>query len=145
MLAAALSLAAGVLHFSVVPEYLRQWWGYGFFFINAALVQLVYGLLLMVRPWEYDDTTGARNSHTRYNRPIYLLGAAGNFGLITLYVITRVLGIPLIGPAAGRVEPVTPLGGAVALTEAVLVGALLILARRSRLAAAGSDADRRLA
>jgi hypothetical protein len=130
VLAAGLSLAAGVVHFTVVPEHLSEWWGYGFFFTIVALAQLTYGLLLFIRPWAYAEDGGFRSQPAAYTRRIYLAGAIGNLAVICLYLITRTVGIPFFGPGAGEVEPVTALDAAVTLTESVLLGVLLALARQ---------------
>jgi hypothetical protein len=37
---AALSLIAGLIHLWVVPEHFEEWWGYGVFFLVAALAQV---------------------------------------------------------------------------------------------------------
>ncbi len=126
-----LILAAGVVHGTVIPEYLSEWWGYGFFFMLAALAQLMYGLLLLMRPWAYGEDGGLRRQPAVYARPIYLAGAAGNLAVLCLYLVTRLAGIPFFGPGAGEVEPFTAPGIAVSLMEAVLAVALLALAWRS--------------
>ncbi len=135
VLAGALSLAVGIGHATVVPEHLSEWWGYGFFFMLAALGQITYGLLLFMRPWAYDDTGGIRDAASGegaiYARRIYLGGAAANLAIVGLYVITRTLGIPFFGPGAGQVEPVTALSLGVTVMEVVLALVLLALARRT--------------
>ncbi len=129
-LAGALSLAVGVAHGMVVPEYLGEWWGYGFFFLWAALAQIAYGLVLFLRPWAYDDTGGGREDPDAGARPVYRWGAFGNAAIIALYVVTRTAGIPLLGPGAGRAEPVTVLSLTVTLLETALVATLLLMAQR---------------
>jgi hypothetical protein len=89
-LAAALSLLAALIHLWVTPEHLEEWWGYGAFFLIAALAQGLYGAALLRWP----------------SRPLLLLGIGGNLAIIALYVVTRTAGIPLFGPHAGEVEAV---------------------------------------
>jgi hypothetical protein len=127
--AGSLSVAAGVAHGLVAPEHFREWWGYGLFFGLAAIGQVFYGALLLVAPWRYDDTGGLRTSPPARERAIYLAGAVGTSALIVLYALTRTVGVPLLGPEAGRIEPVTPLGVATKLLEAAAVVALLSLCR----------------
>ena len=113
----------------MVPQYLSEWWGYGFFFTLAALAQITYGLVLFMRPWAYDETGGSR-AGGGYAKAIYAAGACGNLAIIGLYIITRVVGVPFFGPAAGQVEPVTALSLTVTIIEAVLAGILIVMARR---------------
>lgn len=124
--AGSLSVAAGVAHGLVAPEHFREWWGYGLFFGLAAIAQVFYGGLLLLAPWRYDATGGLRPSTTRTDRTVYATGAVGMAALIVLYAVSRSVGIPLLGPEAGRIEPITPAGVATKLLEAA---ALVTLAR----------------
>ena len=126
--AVILSVAAGLIHGLNVREHLAEWWGYGFFFLFAAAVQFVYGLILIVQPWNYDETGGHRDGH-RYARRFYRSGVVVNFFLIALYLVTRTVGIPFLGPSAGQTEPFTPIGVATKLMEAGLVVVLVKLAK----------------
>ena len=125
---AGLSLAAGISHGLNVQEHLREWWGYGAFFLFAAAGQVFFGLILVVQPWRYDETGGLRNGD-RYARIVYLTGIVANCFFIALYVITRTVGIPFFGPQAGRLEPLTVLGLATKVLEASLVILLIALLR----------------
>ncbi len=86
--AAALSLVAALVHLWVMPEHFREWWGYGAFFLVSAVAQVLYVPLLLRRP----------------SRAILLLGVGGNLAIVSLYLLTRTVGIPLFGPHAGEVE-----------------------------------------
>ena len=87
-LAATLSLLAAISHLWAMPHHMREWWGYGAFFLAAAVAQGFYGAAL-----------------TRWSRPSLLLaGVAGNVSILALYLFTRTVGIPLFGPHAGEVE-----------------------------------------
>jgi len=86
--AAALSLVTALIHLWVMPEHFREWWGYGAFFLASALAQVLYVPLLLGRP----------------SRGILLLGVGGNLAIVSLYLLTRTVGIPLFGPHAGEVE-----------------------------------------
>ncbi len=88
--AAALSLVAALIHLWVAPEHFGEWWGYGAFFLVAAVAQLLYAPILLVRPV----------------RTVLLAGIAGNLAIVVLYLLTRTVGIPLLGPEAGKVEGV---------------------------------------
>lgn len=120
-----------MVHGLNVQEHLAEWWGYGFFFLFAAAAQFVYGLILIVQPWNYDETGGRRDGG-RYARHFYRAGIAVNTFLIVLYLITRTVGIPFLGPSAGETEPFTPVGVATKLIEAALVVVLARLIRRDR-------------
>ena len=128
--AAALSLAAGIVHGIATTEYWAWWWGYAAFFLYAALAQIVYGLVLIMQPWRYDETGGLRTSGASRARPVFVLGVVGNGLIILLYIITRTVGIPFFGPGAGLVLPVTPLSLVSKTIEVALVVYLVFLIRR---------------
>ena len=109
--AAALSLLAALVHLAVTPEHFEEWWGYGSFFLAAALVQALYAPLLLWRP----------------SRPLLLAGVLGNSAIVLLYLVTRTLGVPLLGPGAGEVEGVGALDACATASEVVLVGVLGVL------------------
>ncbi len=88
--AASLSLVAALIHLWVMPEHFEEWWGYGAFFLVAALAQALYAPLLLRWP----------------TRGVLLFGIAGNAAIASLYLLTRTVGIPLFGPEAGEVEGV---------------------------------------
>ena len=88
--AAALSVVAALIHLWVAPEHFEEWWGYGAFFLVAAVAQLVYAPILLLR----------------HARTVLLAGIAGNLAIVVLYLLTRTVGIPLLGPEAGEVEGV---------------------------------------
>jgi hypothetical protein len=111
---AALSLIAGLIHLWVTPEHFEEWWGYGTFFLVAAAAQVVYVPLLLRWP----------------TRMVLLSGIAGNSAIVLLYLLTRVVGIPLFGPEAGDVEDVGLADVCATASEAAIIialGALLLL------------------
>ena len=114
--AAALFLMAALIHLWTAPEHLGEWWGYGAFFPAASLGQGLYAASLLL-------LHGLGRS-----RSLFLLGAVGNLALVALYVVTRTVGIPLLGPHAGEVEGISPLGLAATASELALVVALGALA-----------------
>jgi len=80
-------LAHSVLnHLWVMPEHFGEWWGYGAFFLVAAVAQIGYVPLLLRWP----------------NQMVLMLGIAGNSAIILLYLLTREVGIPLFGPGRWR-------------------------------------------
>ncbi len=89
--AAALSLVAALIHLWVMPEHFREWWGYGAFFLVSAVAQALYVPLLLRWP----------------GRTILLLGVGGNLAIVSLYLLTRTVGIPFFGPHAGELEGVS--------------------------------------
>ncbi len=86
--AAALSLVAGLIHAWAMPEHYREWWGYGTFFLVVASAQVFLSDALLYRP----------------RRELFAVGVVGNLAVITLYVVTRTVGVPFFGPHAGAVE-----------------------------------------
>ncbi len=111
--AAALSLLAALVHLRVMPEHFEEWWGYGAFFLIAAVAQGAYGVVLLLWP----------------RRPLLLLGVGGNLSIIVLYLVTRTVGVPVFGPHAGEAEAIgfTDLCATASEIAIVLaVGALLL-------------------
>jgi len=115
---AALSLLAALIHLWVMPEHFEEWWGYGAFFLVAAVAQVIYVPLLLRWP----------------SRTVLLLGIAGNSAIVLLYLFTRVVGIPLLGPEAWEVEGVGIIDMCATSSEAAIVVALgaLVLSRLAR-------------
>lgn len=120
--AAALSLLAGAIHLLVAPAHFEEWWGYGAFFLAVAATQIGFAPLLLARA-----------------RPAWFAaGIAGNLAIVGLYVITRTVGIPFFGPAAGEVEGVRVIDVVSKGTELALVVILAWLWRsRARLEVLG--------
>ena len=130
-LAGLLSITAAFIHSYVIPEHLSEWWGYGVFFIVATVLQGLYGIAILLQPWRYEKDGTLRESNTGYEKAFYLLGIVGNIAVMTLYVITRTVGIPLFGPDAGEVERVTIAGLLSKITEALTIACLIQLYRKS--------------
>ena len=110
---AALSVLAALTHLWVTPEHFEEWWGYGAFFLSAAIGQGAFGAVLLRWP----------------RRPFLLLGVVGNLSIVILYLVTRTVGVPIFGPQAGEVEGVgaTDLCATVSELAIVLgVGAVLL-------------------
>ena len=111
--AAALSIVAGYIHLVVAPEHFKEWWGYGIFFLTVAIAQAVYGVALLLRP----------------RRSLLAVGFIGNLLLIVLWVWTRTVGVPLIGPGAGEREAVASIDMVSKAVELALVLSLAALMR----------------
>jgi hypothetical protein len=136
---AGLSFFAGAAHAAAAPEHLAEWWGYGLFFLLASMAQFYLALALAVAARAAGEAEPARCAELDGTRDFvmlglparafYLLGVLGNAAVIALYTVTRTVGVPLIGPDAGEVEPVTALGVASKLVEGALIAALLGLLR----------------
>jgi hypothetical protein len=108
---AAISLIAGFIHLWVRPEHFEEWWGYGTFFLVAAVAQVLYVPLLLRWP----------------KQTVLLLGIAGNSAIVLLYLFTRVVGVPLFGPEAGEVEGVGIIDVCATFSEVAIVVALGVL------------------
>lgn len=126
-LAAGLSFVAGLIHWIVTPEYLSQWWGYGYFFIWAGLSQMVFGFAIFLLP-AFAPADARRGA---IMRTLLFVGAVGNTAIILLYVVTRTLGVPFVGPAANVILPVTARSLIATASEVILVVLLIILARQA--------------
>jgi hypothetical protein len=112
-LAAVLSLVAAVIHVWVMPEHFAEWWGYGLFFLVAALAQALYALIILRAP----------------TPTVLWLGIIGNLAIIALWLVTRTIGIPVFGPHAGEVEEVGTIDVVSKLIELLLVIVLGVLLR----------------
>lgn len=111
---AALSLAAALLHFLVMPEHFAEWWGYGVFFLVAAVAQTGFAIVVLRRPADCR---------------LLWAGVLGNLAIIALWAWTRTVGIPPVGPHAGEVEAVGAIDVASKITEALLIAGLVLLLR----------------
>jgi hypothetical protein len=127
--AAAASLGSGAVHGLLVRTHLREWWGYGVFFIVASTAQVVLGLALLT------DAINPRDMKVHWRTAkswMYGLGIAGNLALIALYTVTRTTGIPAFGPGAGEVEAVSFVDLVSKALEVIAVAILLVLFRRQQ-------------
>jgi hypothetical protein len=106
-------LGVGVVHLLVGPQHFRGWWGYGWFFLALATFQTLYGLGLATR-------AGLSSRRETY----LLVGITANLLVLGLYAVTRTWGIPLFGPHAGELEP---LSGPDILAATLEIGALALL------------------
>jgi hypothetical protein len=98
------ALAAGLIHFIVVPEHMQESSLYGGFFVAATAAQVGLAVLL-----------------ARRSAAWLLVGnIAVQVALVSVWALTRTVGIPL-GPEAGMVE-------AVGVLDSVCVGAQLVSA-----------------
>jgi hypothetical protein len=112
-LLAALSLGAGVIHFAVSGEHYDLSWTHGTFFAVVAWLQLSWAVAVVVRP-------------TRW---LLAAGALLNAGILGVWAVSRVWGVP-IGPDAWTPESI---GWADALSSVCELGivalALAVLVR----------------
>jgi hypothetical protein len=89
-LLAALSLGAGVIHFAVSGGHFDVGWTHGAFFAVVAWLQLSYAVGVVLRP----------------TRRLLTAGVLLNTGIIGVWVMSRVWGVP-VGPEAWTPEPVS--------------------------------------
>jgi Domain of unknown function (DUF202) len=89
-LLAALSLGAGVIHFAVSGEHYDLSWVHGTFFAVVAWLQLSWAVAVVLRP----------------TRSLLTAGALLNAGILGVWAMSRVWGVP-IGPDAWTPESVT--------------------------------------
>lgn len=113
-------LVAGGIHGALTPDHFGDWWGYGLFFLGAALAQVVLGLALLTGAINERDF-GAR--WKRATKATYAAGILGNVAIIAMYVVSRTSGIPFFGPQAGTIEEV----GAVDVVSKVAEVAAVLL------------------
>ena len=111
------SAGAGFIHLMAVPEHFALWWGYGLFFLVAAAAQIVYGVMLA---FEEPSLNWLK------------AGLLGNSLVVGLYLVSRTVGIPLVGPARGVVEPVGLVDVVSKAAELGLVVSLVMMYRARR-------------
>jgi hypothetical protein len=84
---AVAGVGAAAVHFAVMPEHFHESWLYGTFFLGTATAQVAWSVVAVTRP----------------GRPVFVMGALANGLVVALWLVTRLVGIP-IGPAAGTTE-----------------------------------------
>lgn len=124
--AGACSLGAALVHGGLVSEHYAQWWGYGAFFVVASLAQTLLALALFVDPF---DPARLRVSKGSADRALRVAGIVGQSLLVLLYAYTRVVGVPLAGPAQGEVEGIAPVD---LVAEALQLACIVLLGARLR-------------
>lgn len=113
ILLAVSSIAAGVIHFAVAPEHLKEDWVFGVFFILAAGLQIAWAIPVVFGP----------------PAVAYVAGVLGNGALVGIWAVSRTIGLP-IGPEPWISEPVRAPDVAATLLESLLVVGSLVLVRR---------------
>lgn len=88
--AAILSLLAAMIHAFVMADHLAEWWGYGGFLIVAAAAQGLLAFSLVAWP-------GSR---------VAVAGILVNLAIVALWGVSRWIGVPWLGPAAGEVKAI---------------------------------------
>jgi len=121
-------IVTGSAHGLVTQEHFQEWWGYGVFFLAAAVCLIGFGLALIT---EAIDPRYMPGDIRRVRRLVYACGALGNLSLVVLYVLTRTVGIPL-GPGAGTVETVGALDVIAKGSELLAVLGLTVLWVKTR-------------
>jgi hypothetical protein len=80
--AAAMSLGAAGIHFSIIGAHFDEYWVFGVFFVILTWFQVAWSLGILVK---------------RDVRWMWVLGGAVNLAVVGLYLLTRTKGLP-IGP-----------------------------------------------
>ena len=120
--AALLAVAAGVIHFAVAPEHVREAFVFGVFMVGVGAAQVVAGLLLVRRP----------------SRALIVAIALGTVAVFAVYAVSRTTGLPF-GPHAGEPEHVAAIDVLSKGTELALLSLLVLLLRADH----HKDANRR--
>ncbi len=121
-------VVSGSAHGLVTHEHFQEWWGYGVFFLVAAICLIGFGLALIT---DAIDPRYMPGDVHRIRRLMYLVGAIGNVSILVLYVVTRTVGVPL-GPASGSVESVGAIDIVAKTTELLAVAGLVVLFLKTR-------------
>jgi hypothetical protein len=107
------SAAAASVHLVVMPTHFHEAVLYGTFFALAAALQLGFAALTLARP----------------SRALFVVGLLGNLSVVILWLMTRVVAIPL-GPAAGTTESFGGLDVLATTFEVAIVAGSIALLRR---------------
>ena len=125
-LLAGCSVGAAVIHFGFAPTHFSEYWLYGLFFVVIAWLQLLWAGAIVVRP----------------SRWLLVAGALGNEAVVAVWIASRTIGV-WVGPNASATEAVGfPDLLCTVLESVVVVGSLVLLARRR--GTAGTQRGRRL-
>jgi hypothetical protein len=112
-LVALAGAAAASIHFVVMPEHFEEATLYGLFFAITASTQLIYSAWLLLRP----------------SRALLAIGAVGNITIVVLWLVTRLVAVPL-GPGAGTTEEFGGLDILATVFELTMaVGAITLIRR----------------
>lgn len=111
---ALVSAGAGAIHLSVAQMHFDEYFLFGLFFVGSGVAQFVWPIWLLLRRWP----------------PLLVLGAVGNAGIVALWTVDRIWGLPL-GPTHWKPDPVG-LGDSVSSAFEIVLVALCValLARR---------------
>lgn len=122
--AGGLSILASVVHGALVEAHFAEWWVFGALFMLAAMLQGLYGFAILS-----SHVMNGAPIHERWTprslRAFYLLGIAGNAGLMLVYVASRTVGV------LGEREAWDALGVLTNLVEAATILALVVALRRA--------------
>lgn len=127
----ALSILAALMHAALTPAHFDEWWGYGVFFLFVTPAQAVYGAIPLFTRMLEGEGISQRWPAAKLRAYVWA-GTVGNLAIVALYVVTRSVGIPFFGPAAGAVEEVRALDVVSTLVELVLVALLVAMLRAPR-------------
>jgi hypothetical protein len=121
-------IVSGSAHGLVTQAHFQEWWGYGVFFLAAAICLIGFGLALIT---DAIDPRYMPGDVDRIRRFMYAIGALGNVSILALYILTRTVGIPL-GPGSGSVEPVGSIDLVAKTSEVLAVAGLVVLLIKTR-------------
>jgi hypothetical protein len=98
------SVCAALVHTAVMPDHFRESIWYGGFFVVAAVSQLAFAAIIVVRP----------------SPRLLQAGTIGSAVIIGLWLVTRLIGVP-IGPDNGATEEFGVLDVAATVAEGMVV------------------------
>lgn len=107
-------ICAALVHLAVMPDHFRESDWYGGFFLFAAVSQVGLAATLLTRP----------------TRPLVVAGIAGSGLVVALWLVSRLLGVP-IGPDNGGTEPFGVLDTLASIAEVATMVAGMVSLRLS--------------
>ena len=112
---ATASVVAAVVHATVAPEHFAESALYGTFFLATTVAGFAYAVLVLAKP----------------SRPVLLVGVAANAAIVALWLITRLVEVP-VGPGAGEREAFGVMDVVASSAEVLCVVAAMTLLRAVR-------------
>ena len=108
--AALFSAGAAAIHFAVAKIHFEEYTLFGVFFVGSGVAQLVWPIWVLFRRWP----------------PLFVLAAIGNAGIVALWAVDRIWGVPL-GPTPWKPDPIGFGDTTTAVFEVLLIATCVAL------------------
>ncbi len=109
--AAALAVAAGVIHAVAMVDHFDHYWLYGVFFLVVTYAQVLWGI------WVYRHAPNPR---------VLVAGGVGSLAVVAVWVVSRTVGVP-VGPETWDPERIGAMDIMATLDQLVLAALVVAL------------------